>query len=206
MVVERLTLPAPSLRIRAAQLLDVMEIQYVAQLQSDDDPARIVDSSAQRSAPGTTTSMHLRQPLPPNIANHSSFTDQDLLPRVSTTYWGSRMDLLGSSLQVSPATNCHTSAYRPSTHSLLWHSILDNRLGLDFDGYGGRGEEADYVAVHAGLRPERRQGVGHPTVRRAGLHRQAAFADLRIDQHCSASFIINQAIVRWYSFVQQRFC
>ena len=61
-VVERLALPAPSLRTRAAQLLDVMEIQYVAQLQSDDDPARIVDSSAQRSAPGnklTTTFMHL---------------------------------------------------------------------------------------------------------------------------------------------------
>lgn len=64
------------------------------------------------------------------------------------------------------------------------HTVLD-RLGLDFDGYGGRGEEADYVAVHTGLRPERSQGVGHPTLRSAGLHRQATFADLilvRIDR------------------------
>lgn len=101
-VVERLALPVLSLRTRAAQLLDVMEIQYVAQLQSDDDPARIVDSSAQRSAPGnklTTTFMHLRPPQLLNIANHLSFAGQDPLPRVSTTFWASRMDRLGSSLK-----------------------------------------------------------------------------------------------------------
>jgi len=61
-VVERLTLPEPSLRTRGAQLLDVMEIQYVAQVQSDEDVARIVDSSAQRSAPGALESIH-HQPL-----------------------------------------------------------------------------------------------------------------------------------------------
>lgn len=52
--VERLEMPAPEGRIRAAQYLDVMEIQYVAQVQSDTD-GKIVDSSAERSAPGTSS-------------------------------------------------------------------------------------------------------------------------------------------------------
>mmetsp|Transcript_20021 Transcript_20021/g.34052 ORF Transcript_20021/g.34052 Transcript_20021/m.34052 type:complete len:364 (+) Transcript_20021:1905-2996(+) len=52
-IVERLSMPPADQRTRAAQLLDVMEIQYVAQVQSDSD-GKIVDSSAERSAPGTS--------------------------------------------------------------------------------------------------------------------------------------------------------
>ena len=50
-LVQRLNLPPPEERIRSAQYLDVMEIQYVAQVQGLED---IVDSSTERSAPGTS--------------------------------------------------------------------------------------------------------------------------------------------------------
>ena len=50
-VVQRLSLPPPEERIRPAEYLDVLEIQYVAQVQGSED---IVDSSAERSAPGTS--------------------------------------------------------------------------------------------------------------------------------------------------------
>jgi exonuclease III len=64
--VERLELPPPESRRRSAQYLDVMELQYVAQLASavavttggggGDDGAKlkIVDSSAERAPPGTS--------------------------------------------------------------------------------------------------------------------------------------------------------
>ena len=64
--VERLELPLPESRRRSAQYLDVMELQYVAQLASavavttggggGDDGAKlkIVDSSAERAPPGTS--------------------------------------------------------------------------------------------------------------------------------------------------------
>jgi len=63
--VERLELPPPESRRRSAQYLDVMELQYVAQLASSvavttggggDDVAKlkIVDSSAERAPPGTS--------------------------------------------------------------------------------------------------------------------------------------------------------
>lgn len=51
-VVERLSLPPPDERLRAAQMLDVLEIQYVATVQGSDV---IVDSSAERSPPGTSS-------------------------------------------------------------------------------------------------------------------------------------------------------
>lgn len=56
--VERLAMPPSEQRIRPAQMLDVMEIQYAAQVLKggggigDDSP--VVDSSATRSAPGTS--------------------------------------------------------------------------------------------------------------------------------------------------------
>lgn len=50
-VVQRISLPPPEERIRSAQYLDVMEIQYVAQVQGSED---VVDSSTERSAPGTS--------------------------------------------------------------------------------------------------------------------------------------------------------
>ena len=50
-VVQRLSLPPPEERIRPAEYLDVLEIQYVAQVQGSED---VVDSSAERSAPGTS--------------------------------------------------------------------------------------------------------------------------------------------------------
>lgn len=54
--VERLELPPPEARVRSSQLLDVMEIQYVAQLAASipGEETRIVDSSAERAPPGTS--------------------------------------------------------------------------------------------------------------------------------------------------------
>jgi len=54
--VERLELPPPEQRVRSAQYLDVMELQYVAQLASStqDGQLTIVDSSAERAPPGTS--------------------------------------------------------------------------------------------------------------------------------------------------------
>lgn len=54
-IVERLELPPVEDRRRPAQMLDVLEIQYVAQiLRGEDLLGKIVDSSATRSAPGTS--------------------------------------------------------------------------------------------------------------------------------------------------------
>eukprot|EP01038_Epipyxis_sp_PR26KG_P013327 gene13327-17864_t len=50
--VQRLELPPPENRIRVAQMLDVMEIQYIAQVMGSD---AIVDSSAQRGPPGSSS-------------------------------------------------------------------------------------------------------------------------------------------------------
>lgn len=47
--VERLALPPREERVRASQTFDVMEIQYVAQVQGSAD---VVDSSAEKSPPG----------------------------------------------------------------------------------------------------------------------------------------------------------
>ena len=58
--VERLEMPPPESRTRSSQLLDVMEIQYVAQLASTvgagtgGEKLKIVDSSAERAPPGTS--------------------------------------------------------------------------------------------------------------------------------------------------------
>jgi len=54
--VERLELPPPEQRTRSSQLLDVMEIQYVAQLAATvgGEKLAIVDSSAERAPPGTS--------------------------------------------------------------------------------------------------------------------------------------------------------
>lgn len=54
--VERLEMPPPESRSRSSQLLDVMEIQYVAQLASTvgGEELKIVDSSAERAPPGTS--------------------------------------------------------------------------------------------------------------------------------------------------------
>lgn len=54
--VERLEMPPPESRTRSSQLLDVMEIQYVAQLASTvgGEELKIVDSSAERAPPGTS--------------------------------------------------------------------------------------------------------------------------------------------------------
>ena len=49
--IERLAMPPAEERLRSSQLLDVMEIQYVAQLLDGD---AIVDSSAVRAPPGTS--------------------------------------------------------------------------------------------------------------------------------------------------------
>jgi len=54
--VQRLEMPPPELRTRTAQLLDVMEIQYVASLASSGSSGSniVVDSSAERAPPGTS--------------------------------------------------------------------------------------------------------------------------------------------------------
>ncbi|KAJ1399279.1 hypothetical protein B484DRAFT_249560 [Ochromonadaceae sp. CCMP2298] len=52
-IVERLEMPPAEQRVRSAKMLDVMEIQYAARLQSDAS-GRIVDSSAERAPPGTS--------------------------------------------------------------------------------------------------------------------------------------------------------
>eukprot|EP01031_Cornospumella_fuschlensis_P029939 gene29939-36157_t len=49
--VERLVMPPPEQRVRAAELLDVMEIQYTAQIQGSEI---VVDSSALKSSPGSS--------------------------------------------------------------------------------------------------------------------------------------------------------
>lgn len=50
-VIERQSMPGPTERTRSAQLLDVMEIQYVAELTN----GTIVDSSASRCPPGSSS-------------------------------------------------------------------------------------------------------------------------------------------------------
>lgn len=53
-IVERLAMPPPEERKRSSQMLDVMEIQYVMSVKGNDDGV-IVDSSAERAPPGTSS-------------------------------------------------------------------------------------------------------------------------------------------------------